>query len=90
MRGDDAIIKARMNHKAPGAIFIIDYQDKSPLELGDVDVYGDNPLMLDMRFVVGMLVCVTSDNEKRMMDIVRQCNKYNPAQVAYGLHRRYY
>jgi hypothetical protein len=90
MRGDDKIIQARIRRQAPGAIYIIDYPDKSPLELGDVDVYGDTPSMLDFRFVIDMLVCVTSDNEKRMEQLVAQCRKFHARQIAYGLHRKYY
>lgn len=90
MKGADAIIKARVEGRAPRAIYFIDYPDKAPLELGDVDIRGDVIPLLDLRFVVGMLVCITSDNEERMMQLVKQCEKYHPKQLVYSLYTRYY
>lgn len=90
MKGAEAIIKARLSGQAPGAVYFIDYPDKAPLELGDVDIRGDVIHLLDLRFVAGMLVCITSDDEKRMMQLVKQCEKYHPRQIAFGLHRKYY
>ncbi len=90
MRGNDKIIQARLSGRAPGAIYFIDYPDTAPLELGDVDVTGDQLHMLDLRFVAGMLVGITSDNQQRMEQLVAQCHKFHARQISYGLRSKYY
>lgn len=90
MRGADIIKSERLRGNAPGAIYFIDYPDKSPLEFGDVDVTGDDIRFLDLRFVVGMLVCITSNDEKRMNQLEDACRKFGARQIASGLYRKYY
>lgn len=90
MRGHDAIIKARLAGKAPGAIYFIDHPDDLPLELGMVDVRGDIIHLLDLRFVTNMMVCITSDNADRMNELVKLCWKHKPLEIAYSMYRKYY
>lgn len=90
MRGNDKIIQARLSGRAPGAIYFIDYPDAAPLELGDVDVTGDQLNMLDLRFVAGMLVAITSTDKQRMEQLASQCHKFHARQVVYGLRSKYY
>lgn len=90
MKGAEAVIKARLAGVAPGAIYFIDHPDNAPLELGCVDIRGDNIPLLDLRFVAGMLVCVTSETNERMEQLVAQCRKFRARQIAYSLYRKYY
>lgn len=90
MKGADVIKYARLNGESPGAIYFIDHPDNAPLDFGCVDIRGDDIRFLDLRFTVGMLVCITSDNEKRMMQLVDACRKYGARQIAFSLFRKYY
>jgi len=90
MKGAEAVIKARLAGLAPGAIHFIDHPDNLPLELGDVYVHEDIIFLLDLRFVAGMLVCVTSETQERMEQLVAQCRKFGARQIAYSLYRKYY
>lgn len=90
MKGAEAVIKARLAGLAPGAIYFIDHPDNLPLELGDVYVHEDIIPLLDLRFVAGMLVCVTSETQERMEQLVAQCRKFGARQIAYSLYRKYY
>lgn len=90
MRGNDKIIQSRLAGVAPGAIYFIDHKDDAELEFGDVYVFGDHIGTLDLRFVAGMLVAITSDNQKRMEQLVAQCRKFHARQIAYGLQSKYY
>lgn len=90
MRGADAIKAERLRGNAPGAVYFIDHPDNAPLEFGCVDVRGDDIRFLDLRFVVGMLVCITSDNENRLKQLEDACRKFGAKQIAASLYQKYY
>lgn len=90
MKGAEAIIHARLNGVAPGAIYFIDHPDTADLDLGCVDVRGDSLVTPDFRFVAGMLVCITSTQQSRLDRLTDLCRKFGARQIAASLYRKYY
>jgi len=91
MKGADKIIQARIQGRAPEAInFFLECPFTTPPEFGAVDIEGQEILTLDLRFIVGLLVCVHATNERRMMQMVDRCRKFKARQIAYGLYVPYY
>lgn len=74
MRGHEQIIEMRMDGLAPSCVFIDDFDlnwDMANAKYSDeedsnvVCVHGDNPRTLDLSFLVGLDVRITSDSERR-------------------------
>lgn len=90
MKGSQEIINARMNHRSPAAIYIIDHPDTSPLEFGEVNVYQMPIDKMDLRFVVGLIVGITSTSEDRCKQIASLCEKCGARGITYGVQQKYY
>lgn len=90
MKGAQEIINARMNHRSPMAIYIIDHPDTSSLEFGEVNVYQLPLDKMDMRFVVGLIVGITSTTEERCKAIAALCEKCGARATTYGVQYKHY
>jgi len=90
MKGAQEIINARMNRRSPPAVYIIDHPDTSELEFGEVNIYQVPLDKLDLRFVVGLLVGITSVTEDRCKAIADLCKKCGARATTYGVQRKYY
>lgn len=90
MKGSQDIINARMNHRSPAAVYIIDHKDTSPLEFGEVNVYQQPIDKMDFRFVVGLLVGITCETEERCKAIADLCMKCGARATTYGVKYKYY
>lgn len=77
MRGHEAIIAMRKAGKRPSFVFINDYPCETDWEQhGDhatVSTAGDVVQLLDMRFLVGLKVSISSTNEVRAKALFDQC-----------------
>lgn len=90
MKGSQEIINARMNQRSPAAVYIIDHFDTSPLEFGEVNVYQLPIDKMDLRFVVGLIVGITSESEDRCKAIAALCEKCGARGTTYGVQQKYY
>jgi len=90
MRGSQEIINARMNQRSPAAVYIIDHPDTSPMEFGEVNVYQLPLDKMDLRFVVGLLVGITSTTEERCKQIAALCEKCGARATTYGIQTKHY
>lgn len=77
MKGHEPIIAMRHAGKRPGFVFINDYPcDTDWQQHGDnatVSVAGDVVQLLDLRFLVGLKVSISSESETRAMALFDQC-----------------
>ena len=89
MRGHEGVIKMRMQGLAPVMVNIDDYEFKSPLI--DWETHNDSPTIcvnkeniesLDLRFLVGMLVSVSSCSEDRAKRLFNACKRAGAKTVA--------
>lgn len=89
MRGQDQLIAMRKAGKRPAIVFINDYPCQTDwADWGDhatVCVDGDQLSSLDLRFVVGMTVSVSSLSEARAKRIAEICKQAGARTVA-GAH----
>jgi hypothetical protein len=80
MHGHLPILKMREFGQQPLWVFINDYPCKTDWEQwGDhatVCVDGDNIKTLDLRFLVGCKVSISSESEKRARDLFNACKPY--------------
>lgn len=90
MKGHDKIIEARRRRQKPAVINFIDYKIKWDLEFGDVWVVDEPLHLLDLRFIVGCLVTISSDNQERCDQLEQLCKQHGAKQIAAGLVRKYY
>jgi hypothetical protein len=91
MRGNNEIIEMRMDGFAPSCVFIDDYnlnwdianalyEDEEDSHV--VCVYGDNPRTLDLSFLVGLDVRITSTTERRAKALFDSAVKNGAKSVA--------
>ncbi len=80
MQGQQHILAMRKSGYAPDIVFVNDYPCKTDwFDEGlaaTVCVYRDRIELLDMRFLVGLTVCITSDNldrAKRLYAVAKAC-----------------
>ena len=78
MRGHEEIIKMRMKGKAPELVYLDDFEsalsDWQQLEIEPVVSLNNDILeSLDLRFLVGLNVCVTSRSEIRAKRLFEAC-----------------
>jgi hypothetical protein len=90
MKGSHEIINARMTGRSPAAVYIIDHPDTSPMEFGEVNVYQLPLDKMDFRFVVGLLVGITSTTEERCKQIAALCENCGARATTYGVKYKYY
>lgn len=86
MRGHETIVRMREQGAKPSFVFINDYPcDTDWFETGHtacVCVDGDTPAALDLRFLVGLSVCVASRDEKRAKALFELCKESGVQRVA--------
>ena len=86
MRGHEAIIAMRKAGQKPSIVFLNDYPcDTDWTKFGDhatVDISGDQPEWLDLRFLVGMRVSITGASEKRAKRLLEACKQAGATRVA--------
>ena len=89
MRGQDQLIDMRKAGKRPAIVFINDFPCRTDwADWGDhatVCIDGDQLSSLDLRFVVGMTVSVSSFEEARAKRIADICKQAGARTVA-GAH----
>lgn len=92
MKGHEEIIAMRRAGKRPNIVFLNDH----PCLRGELDwarygenavveVHGDQPEWLDLRYLVGLTVSITAANEKRGRRFVDACVKAGVSVVAAGV-----
>ncbi|WP_439587513.1 hypothetical protein [Hydrogenophaga sp.] len=86
MRGHDSLISMRRAGQRPAMVFINDWPCKTDwLEHGDhatVSTAGDAIELLDLRFLVGLQVSVSSGDERRARALFDRCKAAGAALVA--------
>lgn len=84
MTGDKEIIQLRMQKKSPEWVFINDYPCAAPTDdrFPNVCVDGDEISRLDLRFLVGLKVSVSSASESRCKALLNACKQHGAALVA--------
>ena len=81
MKGHQALIDMRMARKAPRIVFLNDYPCatdwfENPGDAVTICVAGDTIESLDMRFLVGLAVSISSPSEKRAKALLDLCKGY--------------
>jgi len=88
MRGHEIIIEYRMAGYVPEWVFINDYPCKTDwYEWGDtptVCTHGDAIHNLDLRFLVGLKVSVTSESESRVKELFQRIKSAGAKLVGAG------
>ena len=102
MRGHEPLLTMRRNGRRPSHVTLTDCPPPKPLSDGTrmdwwalSDVSGadvsidpeDNPALVDLRFVVGMLVFVDIDDPQRMRKFVAACQSAGAERVFGSSHR---
>jgi hypothetical protein len=92
MKGHEEILNMRRSGKRPNIVFLNDH----PCMRGELDwarygenavveVHGDQPEWLDLRYLVGLTVSITAANEKRGRRLMQACIKAGAAVVGAGV-----
>jgi hypothetical protein len=91
MKGHEGIIKMRQQGYAPHIVHIDDYVFESPLtdweeqdQVPTVCVNKDALEMLDLRFLVGLKVFISSHTEERAKKLFDLCKKAGAKMVSSG------
>lgn len=88
MRGHEKIIGMRLQKVAPEFVFLNDYPcDVDWFEHGDhatVDVSGEQPEWLDLRFLIGLRVSVSTLSEDRAKRFMVACQKAGAVAIGVG------
>lgn len=88
MRGHEGIIAMRKAGKKPGIVFLNDYpcstEWMNARDHATVDVSGDQPEWLDLRFLIGLRVSITGATEKRAKRLMDACKRAGAVTVAAG------
>jgi len=86
MTGHDHIIAMRKNGIKPPIVFINDYPCKTDWfehnEHATICTHGDSIESLDIRFLVGMAVSVSTTNEKRSKALLNACKRASASEVS--------
>ena len=86
MRGHEQLIAMRKAGKAPKFVFLNDYPCKTDwFETGDhvtISTHGERLESLDLRFLVGMAVSVSSCQENRAKALFNACKRVSCKVVA--------
>ncbi len=89
MRGHLKLIEMRMQRTRPGIVFVNDYAcDTNWHNSGDavtISTAGDVVQTLDLRFLVGLTVSVSSESEIRAKALFEKC-KASGAEVVAAAH----
>ena len=81
MKGHQPIIEMRMARKAPRIVFVNDYPCATDWfdNEGDavtISTAGDDLSLVDLRFLVGLTVTISSPNEQRAKHLFDLCKQY--------------
>lgn len=86
MTGHEGIIALRLQRKAPAMVFINDWpcptdwlQDRAA---ATVCTHGDVIQMLDLRFLVGLKVSISSESEVRAKSLMEACRNAGAHTIA--------
>jgi hypothetical protein len=86
MRGHASIINLRLNGRAPGFVFINDYPCQTDWfqtkDFATVSTFEDDLNLLDLRFVNGLKVSISSHDEGRARDLFERCKEAGAVTVA--------
>jgi hypothetical protein len=87
MRGHHELIEMRRNRKAPRMVFLNDYPCETtwfenPGDAVTICTTGDDLETIDLRFLVGLRVSVSSPSEKRAKRLFELCKGYVSAVAA--------
>ncbi len=87
MKGHQPVIAMRMNRKAPRIVFLNDYPCKTdwfdnPGDAATVCTHGDRLETLDLRFLVGLRVSISSPSENRAKALYDACRGIGASAVA--------
>ena len=86
MRGHEAIIRMRLKRKAPSIVFVNDYPCQTDWEkYGDhatVCVAGDSVAGLDLRYLTGLRVSISSESEERAKALFERAKEAGARFVA--------
>ena len=90
MRGHHELIEMRKQGKAPRYVFINDYHCRTdwfenPGDAVTICTEGDDVKTLDMRFLVGLTVLVSSGSEKRARGLLDACKRYAGVVAAHHI-----
>jgi hypothetical protein len=85
MRGHEAIIRMRLKRKVPAIVFVNDYPCMTDWEKyadhATVCVSGDSVSALDLRFLTGLRVSISSPTEERARELFERVKAVNPELV---------
>ena len=88
MNGQEQIISMRRAGRRPSTVFLNDFPCPTDwAALGDhptIDVHGEQPEWLDLRFLVGLTVSISAATEKRGRRFMDACKKAGAAVVGAG------
>ena len=88
MNGQEHVIAMRRSGKRPSVVFLNDFACQTDWQtFGDyptVDVHGEQPEWLDLRFLVGLTVSISTTSEKRGRRFMDACKKAGAAVVGAG------
>lgn len=88
MRGHEKIIEMRRNRIAPKFVFLNDFQCDTDWfeyrEHATVDVSCEQPELLDLRFLIGLRVSVTTTSEDRAKRFMNACKKAGAVAIGVG------
>jgi len=88
MRGHDAIIAMRKAGRKPAIVFLNDYPCDTDWttfsEHATIEVSGEQPEWLDLRFLVGLRVSITGASEKRAKRFLEACKQAGAMTVGAG------
>jgi len=86
MKGHDAIIQMRINRQRPEWVFVNDYPCSTDWakhnDQATISVHGDNIRTLDLRFLLGLKVSVSSASEERARELFDACQRHHVSLVA--------
>lgn len=90
MRGHEGIIDMRKQGKRPGIVFLNDYPCAEQLDWqqwGDhatVEVHGDQPEWLDLRFLIGLRVSISAATIERGKRFMEACKRAGATTIGAG------
>jgi hypothetical protein len=88
VKGHETIIAMRRDGQKPAIVFLNDFAcDAEWPRFGDhatVDVSGEQPEWLDLRFLVGLRVSITGTSEKRAKRLLEACKQAGAVTVGAG------
>jgi hypothetical protein len=80
MRGQEKVIEMRLRGKKPAMVFLNDWPCRTDwFETGDhatISTDGDPTESLDMRFLVGTAVSISSESESRAKALYEACKRH--------------